>query len=581
MRHTAAKRIEPPTLNRVLLRLMLLRLFVPLVGVGFVAIGGAGYFGVRSLITQQQQATRSTARLVEQYLDQAGKILDAVARTTEALPEEEISISMQSTWEAYSQFETIYYLDENGRIKLLVPFDPTYIGLDMSRLADIQETGMSSPVFISRPFMSLRTGEPTVSLVRPLAHALAHGSRMIGELNLSILQRETAGQGDMPKKDSVFILDQSGTLLAHPVPSLVQQQTNMSDLEIFRRGSVADATIVYKYEGTWVLGSTARMDRVGWVVVNQIPLSAFLGPYLLTLAITFAISLVIWLTLTWSLRKRLHVSVVAPLEQLSRSADALAAGNYDQLDSMSPLPAAFTELNKLANDFLHMSSSLQARETALRESEERYRNLFNRVPAGIFRTTSEGHILDANEALVHILGYPNREALLAANAAGIYLSQEDRAHWMASADKEEIMHGFETQMRRPDGNIIWVHMNGRIIHDEADRMTYIEGVMEDITGRRLAEEALLRAQEELIRKEKLSIIGQLAGVVGHEIRNPLAVMNNAVYFLKTVMPNADDIVKEYLDIIRHEIDNSQRIVSDLLDFARTKTPRREQLLSGS
>ena len=84
---------------------------------------------------------------------------------------------------------------------------------------------------------------------------------------------------------------------------------------------------------------------------------------------------------------------------------------------------------------------------------------------------------------------------------------------------------------------------------------------------------LLDAQEELVRKEKLATLGQLAGSVGHELRNPLGVMSNAVYYLKTVMPDADENVKEYLDIIKSEINNSERIISDLLDFSRTKTPQ--------
>jgi len=79
------------------------------------------------------------------------------------------------------------------------------------------------------------------------------------------------------------------------------------------------------------------------------------------------------------------------------------------------------------------------------------------------------------------------------------------------------------------------------------------------------------AQEELVRKEKLAILGQLSGSVGHELRNPLGVMSNAVYYLKTVMSDADENIKEYLDIIKSEIDNSERIISDLLDFSRTKT----------
>lgn len=85
--------------------------------------------------------------------------------------------------------------------------------------------------------------------------------------------------------------------------------------------------------------------------------------------------------------------------------------------------------------------------------------------------------------------------------------------------------------------------------------------------------ALLEAQEQLVRREKLTILGQLAGSVGHELRNPLGVMNNAVYFLKTILPEADDTVKEYLDILKKEIDISLCIITDLLDFARTRKPQ--------
>lgn len=86
-------------------------------------------------------------------------------------------------------------------------------------------------------------------------------------------------------------------------------------------------------------------------------------------------------------------------------------------------------------------------------------------------------------------------------------------------------------------------------------------------------EQLLDAQEELVRKEKLSILGQLSGSVGHELRNPLGVISNAVYFLQTTMSGADETVREYLDIIKSEVNNSLRIISDLLEFSRTKTPQ--------
>ena len=84
---------------------------------------------------------------------------------------------------------------------------------------------------------------------------------------------------------------------------------------------------------------------------------------------------------------------------------------------------------------------------------------------------------------------------------------------------------------------------------------------------------LIAAQDELLRQEKLSILGQLAGSVGHELRNPLGVMNNAIFYLNMIQPDAEKTVKEYLGIIKNEIDNSQRIITDLLDFARTKPPQ--------
>lgn len=84
---------------------------------------------------------------------------------------------------------------------------------------------------------------------------------------------------------------------------------------------------------------------------------------------------------------------------------------------------------------------------------------------------------------------------------------------------------------------------------------------------------LQEAQEELVRKEKLATLGQLAGTVGHELRNPLGVMSNAVYYLKSVLSGSDDTVTDYLNIIKTEIHNAERIISDLLDFSIPKTPR--------
>ena len=102
----------------------------------------------------------------------------------------------------------------------------------------------------------------------------------------------------------------------------------------------------------------------------------------------------------------------------------------------------------------------------------------------------------------------------------------------------------------------------------------------DITERKRAQEALEEktraleaAQEALVRKERLAILGQLAGGVSHELRNPLGVIKNSVYYLKMVT-GADEKVAKHLGIVEREIVTANRIVTGLLDFARVTPPNR-------
>jgi signal transduction histidine kinase len=86
---------------------------------------------------------------------------------------------------------------------------------------------------------------------------------------------------------------------------------------------------------------------------------------------------------------------------------------------------------------------------------------------------------------------------------------------------------------------------------------------------------LREAQEALVQKERLAMLGQLSSGVGHELRNPLGVMMNAVYYLKMVLKDSPESVRDYLDIIQRQVTLSEKIISDLLDFARSKKPQRK------
>ncbi|MFZ1059523.1 MAG: cache domain-containing protein, partial [Candidatus Rokuibacteriota bacterium] len=85
---------------------------------------------------------------------------------------------------------------------------------------------------------------------------------------------------------------------------------------------------------------------------------------------------------------------------------------------------------------------------------------------------------------------------------------------------------------------------------------------------------LKEVQEELVRKERLAVLGQLAGGVAHELRNPLGVVKNSVYYLKMVLPEEEERVRKHLQILEREVGTAGRIVTDLLDFARVQPPVR-------
>ena len=73
------------------------------------------------------------------------------------------------------------------------------------------------------------------------------------------------------------------------------------------------------------------------------------------------------------------------------------------------------------------------------------------------------------------------------------------------------------------------------------------------------------------------MLGQLAGGVGHELRNPLSVINTSIYYLKLVQPEADEKIKQHHAMIEHEVHNADKIIGDLLDFARVVSAEKEQV----
>jgi len=228
-------------------------------------------------------------------------------------------------------------------------------------------------------------------------------------------------------------------------------------------------------------------------------------------------------------------------------------------------------------------------EERIRKSETRYRSIFEYSNDIIYLLNMDGTINSLSPAFEQITGWTAEEWI--GKSFTPIVHPDDLS--VANTAFQKTLSGetfpiFRLRIARKSGQYFYADFSiTPFDHD------VIMGVARDVSERQFAEEEirklneeletkvqertqqLLRAQEELVRKEKLAVLGQVAGSVGHELRNPLGVMSNAVYFLQTVLTDADDTTKEYLNIIKSEIAGSERIVSDLLDSVRTQPPQPE------
>jgi len=170
-------------------------------------------------------------------------------------------------------------------------------------------------------------------------------------------------------------------------------------------------------------------------------------------------------------------------------------------------------------------------EEALRASEERYRLLFERNLAGVFRAASDGRILECNPALADLLGCDSPAAVLAMNAADLYVDLQDRERLLARLHPGETVTAHEVRWRRADGAEIWVLLSVRQMAEGAT--TWREGIAIDITDRKRAEEASRETAT-------LRTIAHLANAAAHEINNPLTTVFGRLDMLVGHVPEGSE-----------------------------------------
>jgi PAS domain S-box-containing protein len=205
-------------------------------------------------------------------------------------------------------------------------------------------------------------------------------------------------------------------------------------------------------------------------------------------------------------------------------------------------------------------------ESAMREREEKFRNLFNNAEVGMFRSRLDGsELLDLNDKYLAMLGLTREEAV--GKPAGIiWADPEERKEMVKTLQANGRVNNLECRMKKKDGSVINCIVSARLYPEQG----IVEGSVIDITARKRAEAEKERLEEQLQQAQKMESVGRLAGGVAHDFNNMLGViLGHADLALEQMA--AEHPVHADLAEIRKAAGRSADLTRQLLAFARKQT----------
>ncbi|MBD1828105.1 PAS domain-containing sensor histidine kinase [Microcoleus vaginatus GB1-A2] len=195
---------------------------------------------------------------------------------------------------------------------------------------------------------------------------------------------------------------------------------------------------------------------------------------------------------------------------------------------------------------------LESAYQQLEEAEAKYRSIFENAGEGIFQSTPDGRYITANPALARIYGCDSPEEVTAKFTdieRQLYVDPARRNEFLRSIEESGTVSDFESQIYRSDGSIVWISEKARAVRDRSGSVLYYEGLIEDITQRKQAQESL-----------RLFI-----HALSHDLRNPVAGM---LMVLKNLQRKTGDSIAIPRSVLERMIQGSEqqlRLINSLLE----------------
>jgi len=265
--------------------------------------------------------------------------------------------------------------------------------------------------------------------------------------------------------------------------------------------------LAYYQPWDWIIGAGVYEDEVSvYSQVLEIGRARMTGVMIATgLAITILVGLG---------GLAMARTIARPLHTMTRAAEAISSGDMSQVVDVD----SSDEMGTLARTFNIMAERIRSTMLSLRSSEEKYRGIYENAMEGIFRTSLDGHLIDANPALARMLGFDSpSEAVSSITDIGrqAYVHPEEREALLAEIRERGAASGMEVLLSRKDGSLLWGLISARASQASEHGESYLEGFIADISDLKNAEERLIHLLD-----EKDALIQE----VHHRVKNNLQVI---------------------------------------------------------